>query len=465
MKRLVIPGVIVLAAAAAGWFMGTQSAPDNSPAREGRTLTTRDKVPRGSGVVSAWARRLDSVRKTPATRADEAWAKWAFSVPDAEVPDAIARLDPYADFTALRCLYARWAGFDARAARASFKESKIPRRVRNFSRGMSDVPSPGLINGTMGSYPRGSVATAMLHSMAAQDAEGVKALAQRIAVTGSPESKEFPDVWHLQPFLGEETKDAETVAEAAANAAKAAALREDAPGRHEELRTAVKDWVQKDGAAAGAWLRQLPVNELAKFSPEDILRAFRQGPATDAAMTAAALLEARRAEGRENGRSGEDLRLTVELFRDWAGGDMAAAKQYLEKVGDSDLKATLTGAVAGELVRTDINAALKMLEEVEGDTVKAIVPMMHTWMKNDARAALAWAARIEDAELREKVTGDAASSLAIVDADAALQLAGGITDATVRRQIYKEVRSLMWWNPAGLRALQEQYPGSEWDPQ
>jgi hypothetical protein len=160
--------------------------------------------------------------------------------------------------------------------------------------------------------------------------------------------------------------------------------------------------------------------------------------------------------------SSGSLKSASAAVREWTLADPAAAQKWLSSLPENDLKPALTGAAASALAATDTKAALALINEAGGEQQFAVKGLMAGWVETDARAALDWAGKIEDAFLRDACREIAAASLAASDPALAIETARSITDPAIRGKIHAAVRQNLSWNPAALSDIQARFPGDGW---
>jgi len=160
----------------------------------------------------------------------------------------------------------------------------------------------------------------------------------------------------------------------------------------------------------------------------------------------------------------ESLHDTAASVRDWMTQDASAAKQWLGAQPESELKSLLTGEAAAALARTDVNAAVALLNATPGgDSEFALRSFTNGWMESDARACLAWAGKIPDAATRDLCLTNAALTLSASDPALALTTARTLTDGAARDKVFATVKRSLSWNPAALDDIRARFPGDEWN--
>jgi len=471
MNRALLHFLMASVAAALGWH-GAGVWRDNPPASS--RSVAGERVLQTATPRPAWENQLAAARSAPPARASAVLVQWTFAIQDADVPAAIARLDPYSEIAALRCLYARWARLDPASAWQSFSRSAIPRVVHPLCLLHDDgVFRATTKNNSMYRLPRDEIAAAMIASMQSADMAFAKALAARLRDPDSEEARAVPvrggnRLWpELQRLSG---KPGEVPP--ATQAADANALPE-GPERAGAVRAAAHHWIREDSAAAFAWLRSLPAADLTGFdlTSTSFHQTLSSAAPQDGATAGAALLLSAGVDGADIARAigaprlagnGSSIRAVSAAAFAWAKQDSAAATAWLGELPEGDLKATLAGSVAGAMAQRDVNAAISLLNTTGGDQDLAISTFMHGWVETDARAALHWSERIEDAALRDTTRITAALEIAENDPGLAIETAQTLENPAMRRRVYDQVRSVLSWNPAALAALQLKFPAEEW---
>ena len=471
MNRVLLHFLIAGAAAAGGWYAGSSEAPAASTeAMPGRG--TSASVKSTGRAVSAWTAQLPAVRAVPGAASETAWIKWAMSIPETDIPAAIARLNPKTDFHALRYLYARWTKLDPAAAWASFRRSDIPIEVKHFYQSGSGRTG-GLDSSTLVENPRQLIATRMLASWMTVDPAAARAFGKRLADKTGPEAKDVAvNSYYLDEALGVAPGEVSIPPQEMAAAAAA-----QAPGneRSSAIAEAARKWMDTDPVAACEWLRSLPQEDRSELNSYSVLGNVDAAPPAVRTATRMSLLEARALTAADIASSQnlsrdspfyqwDSLYDTSASVRDWITKDAAAARQWLTAQPDSDLKSLLTGEAAAALVRTDVNAAIALLNGTTGgDQAFALRAFTNGWMESDARACIQWAGKIPDAEARDTCLGSAALSLTVSDPALALTTARTRMDKTARHNVFTAVRQSLSWNPAALEQVQAQFPGDDWN--
>jgi hypothetical protein len=228
-------------------------------------------------------------------------------------------------------------------------------------------------------------------------------------------------------------------------------------------------WLESDPAAACAWIRQLSAGDRNQVATVwEIHGASPQDQATTLTMflneqpLTKKQLERSFSDSSEMLWSSGTLKTASAAVRDWMLTDPAAARKWLASLPENDLKPALTGAAAGALAATDAKAALALVNQAGSEQQFAVKGLMAGWVETDARAALDWAGKIEDAFLRDACREIAAASLAASDPALAIETARSITDPAIRGKIHAAVRQNLSWNPAALSDIQARFPGDGW---
>lgn len=468
MKRLLLHIALAACAAAAGWYFGQPVMPA-AKVEKRKTAAVTIAANIAGRDTQTWAAQLPAVRRMPPSASEPAWIKWGMSVPDAAIPAAIARLNPATDFHALRYLYARWVKLDPAAAWASFRNSDIPGEVLHFYLPDGRETS-GMSGSRLQSNPRELIASRMLASWATVDAAAAKAFAAKLADKGTPEAKDLPvNSYYLREALGGEPSQPSLPPEQAAVAALTQPAGEE---RSCAIAEAAQRWAKTDASAVCAWLRSLPLDDRTELWRFGSMPDLKGAPHADRVPALTALLEARGLPSeslaasqtrRGHDHFHEDLRGTAAAVREWMATDATAARTWLTAQPEGDLKSLLAGEAAAALVRTDVNAAVALLNNTGGDQTFAVRAFVNGWAETDARAALEWAGKIDDAPLRDTSRTTAALQLAGTDPALALETARTVTDPAQRQRVFEAVKQSLSWNPAALGVLQEKFPGDDWN--
>ncbi|HEX2747275.1 MAG TPA: hypothetical protein VHM91_04680 [Verrucomicrobiales bacterium] len=452
---------IAVVTAAIGW---RASLPSPSPMKSGRIRPAAYSVAGTS--ADSWQTELSTVRTVAATSSKTAWIKWAFTVPDADIPAAIARLNPHSDFHALGCLYARWVKLDPSAAWTYFRTQDISKEALIFcgSEGGGRPANMPLSGHALA--PRLQIAEGMVAAWMTVDPTAAQAFAAKLAARESAEAKELAVTsCAFERFANTQTPDPLAPGEAAAAALQLPASQ----NRASLLTNAAVKWLESDPAAACAWIRQLPAGDRNQVATVwEIHGASPQDQATTLTMflneqpLTKKQIERSFSDSSEMLWSSGTLKTASAAVRDWMLTDPAAARKWLASLPENDLKPALTGAAAGALAATDAKAALALVNQAGSERQFAVKGLMAGWVETDARAALDWAGKIEDAFLRDACREIAAASLAASDPALAIETARSITDPAIRGKIHAAVRQNLSWNPAALSDIQARFPGDGW---
>ncbi len=452
---------IAVVTAAIGWRAGLP-LPEPKNSRH---------IPRMAPVVvksltGTWQTELSTVRTVAATAAKTAWIKWTFSVPDADLPTAIAGLNPHSDFLALGCLYERWVKLDPSAAWASFRARDISKGILCFcgSEGGHRPRNMPLSGSALD--PHLQIAVGMVTAWMTVDSAAARAFAAKLAVREGAGAGEFAvQSYAFERFADPSATESPPPGEAAAAAQQLPA----GPQRPSALTSAAVKWLESDPAAACAWIRQLSAEDRNQVAT---VWGVHDASPQDQATTLAMYLNEQSLTKKQIGESFSSVSDTLfypgtvktvsAAVRDWTLADPAAAQKWLSSLPENDIKPVLAGAAASALVITDSTAALALLDQASGEQQFAVKGLMAGWVETDARAALAWAGKIDDPFLRDACREIAATSLAASDPAFAIETAQAITDPAVRRKIHACVRQNLSWNAAALTDLQTRFPGDDW---
>ncbi len=466
---------VAIAAAAAGWLTAVATAP-SPPAQPETPLQSAPAPPRIAAADADWRSQLPTLRTTTGAASECAWIKWAFSMPDDALPAAIAELNPLTDFHPLRCLYARWVKIDPTAAWASFRRSSIPIATKHFHVSTSLRRDSGLAYGSLITNPRSTIAAVMLTAWKSVAEKEAVAFAATLTVAGTPEAKAIPvNSYDMKRLLGEVApppppahKDAATWA-SEVDAAMAGSDRE---SRNKTVNTALGQWMEADPAGASQWLGGLPAEQRSALDLQSLAAVAKHGPPSTLAHTAVLLLgqdwnpedkidhlNSRMITGIHGASisSTDPLVLATRSVAAWTAEAPEAALGFVSSLTDEPLKAVLTGAAAGILLRNDPAGAIALVNGLENHQEAALQGLMRAWVETDARAGLDWATRIEDASLRDACLEQVSKMLVNQDPDLALQAAVGISDKTVRQNVHQMIVSSLTWNPAALARWRDQF--------
>lgn len=483
MKKSLPRIVILLAAAGLGWLAGAflitpgeRARSDSAPAQSGAEAGFGQKARAGPARDPAqrMAAELAIVRAVPGASSETAWVQWAMGIADADIPAVVARLNPLTDLHALRYLYARWTKLEPQAAWASFCQSKIPKSSNHFYLPTENSgPGSGLNSSSLSESPRSLIAVRMLVSWKELDPAGAKALFAKLQDPKSPEATALGvSTASLGNVMENTTPEvAWTSDECAGKAAEAQALPESIH-RTQTLFALMRQWQRADLRAALEWSKQLPEFDRKALEIIRAEAAVTSLPFEERAAFLRSDIEAMGApqntgdfDPQDNTEDGPYARLrpsgqeAESMIRDWAAQNPAAMMLWLNSLPEGKAKSNLTATAAVALVGKDQQAAVSLLNSMEGDQQQALRTFMSGWAASDAAASLAWAEKIPDATTRDNCLATAAASLAGSDPELALKSAQGITDEDLRRRIFDNVENQLSWNPAALADLRRRFPG------
>lgn len=466
------PTLLVLLCGVLGYLAGRPSPP---PFTSHQSVPFTDSAGPLSRSAAPWKTQLAAARLAPASRSERAWIKWAFAVPDAEIPAAVARLNPLADFHALRLLFARWVQLDAASAWKAFDALPIPERNVTW---YGDHEEDGLAMGNSSHLndPRAVIIGRMLHSWHRIEPASAMAYAKKLKAereAGGRDHSGYAE-YQIKQFI-EDNNPSKTAGGNMAAPAEQAVLDLALPASYERkttLRKTLEQWAGQDGEAAARWFLALPEAQRIGLDFELwVDSTFRKSPP---ALKSEILASGLRTLGisRENitaflripkGQEGMHpesyettarLRQSAEALNQWAVKDPAAAQSWLAAQPEDALKSLLSGELAGTLSRTSPSAAIALLKDLPDEQLPtAVVGLTAGWMQKDAAACAAWVAKIGDPETREACQQTMARSIMASDPALALRLSTQITDETVRREIQNTITNGLSWNPAGLEKI------------
>jgi hypothetical protein len=418
---------------------------------------------------SSWRSQLPTLRTNTGAASESAWIKWAFALPDDALSAAIAELNPLTDFHPLRYLYARWVKVDPEAAWASFRRSTIPIVSKHYYIAPSLRRDSGLVYGSLGTNPRSTIATVMLHAWKSVAEKEAVAFATTLTVAGTPESKAIPvNSYELKRILGEVApttppghKDTATWT----SEAEAAMATPDRENRITTLNTALRQWMAVDPESASQWLRDLPHDQRTRLDLQGLAAAVKQAPSSTLAHTAVLLLgddshaEVKMDQLQKQMATGihgdpipsmAPLVLAVRSVSAWTVESPGEALGFVGSITDEPLKAALTGEAAGVLLRHDPGAAIALVNGLGSHQEVALQGLVRAWTEIDARASLDWVAQITDVSLRDACRDQVSRMLVNQDPDLALEAALGISDPHASREVRHLLLSSQAWNPAAL---------------
>ncbi len=471
MKRLGLHLGLVLVMALAGGWLGRRTLPSPPPSAPTRGPAP-PVMPGMSGRTEAWRAQLAAVRAVPGSMSEIAWLKWAFAIPDEDVPAAIAALNPQVDFHALRYLYARWVKRNPAAAWESFRRSAIPAESSQFYPEAGQDSRDNLVYNRMTSSPRSLIAARMVASWIQTDPPAAAAFLRKFEDPTASEIEGIPlrryERQRLEKMVSESDSGGPrpTIIDFAGQWASALAnSAEGAQGR--QLAGTVREWLERDAEAAGRWLLDLPQEQRALLNAQEVhyhLRETAPGTAApllltllhDNASSDEALVEQVHQALTPEAQRAKNLPTTtaIQSLQRWVHEDAPAALAYLDSMADSDFRAVLTGHAAGALVRIDPQAAVALLNEMPGDQALAVPELVRAWTATDAEATLRWVEHIEDPDLRAAGRETALLAWAAADPSRAVELATQSGDPALRANVIDAARQALRWNPAALRRWQ-----------
>jgi hypothetical protein len=421
----------------------------------------------------AWKTQVTTIRKVPASQSETAWVKWAFAIPDQDIPDAIAELNPLTDFHALRVLFSRWATLDAPAAWKSFAALPIP--ITHLSwYGDHENKELSLGGGTLSSRPKPLIAGRMFYSWYRVEPDKSLAYAKKMmaekrsAKAGNSGGGDF----YITQFIQEKSKTALGEAPPVPTAEKLMDLlsQPNSEGKEKSLRESLGKWAEKDANAAARWWLSLSGDKRQAVNPHLLGKAvFQHGDTVLKTEFLAAGLRSITNSAEEistfhqrklspdyfgNEDSTIHFKNTSAALIEWAAKDTAAAHTWLAAQPDDPLKSFLTGEWAGNLARTSPVNAIALLADVPAENLQvAVSGLTSGWMQQDAAACAAWVAKIEDPALRDSCQQNMARSIMASDPALALRLSTQITNDEVRQEIQNQITQGLSWNPAGLEKI------------
>lgn len=478
MKSVIPHFAGAVAAAVTGWFAGGHST-DSAHQGTGTAASSRVTAGVNQGLMAtgAWEAEISSVRAVPGAASETAWIKWAMQIADADIPAAIASLNSLTDFHALRLLYSRWVKLDPEAAWASFRQSKIPAQSTKFY--LPDVREGqgSLGSGLVADNPRSLIAGRMLHSWMATDSAACLAFVSKLEDRKNAEAKEqgiSPYMLNQIKELNQEDKEGPLTSKLA-EAAKQAAGLEGGRADTEKLTGALWKWLKLDPRAACSWIKELPSETRKALNFGNLGYYMSSAPAKLRMETTMSLMEGRASVSaydmnvvlRSLDQSSYDserggIVMAAKSIREWTGEDPVAARAYVNALPAGNLRTLLTGQLAGELVKTDANAAIALVNQVEGEQHYALTGLVNGWVQQDSAACLAWLGKINAPEFTNTSYATVAERLSTAQPMVAVETALKITDLTTRNHSLEQIKSNLNWNPALVNRLAEVHPELGW---
>lgn len=479
MKSLMPYAAAAVAAAVAGWFAGGNSSGLISPEV---AVVAGDKetigVTQRNIATEEWMAALPAVRTVPGSASETAWIQWAMAISDADIPAAVASLNPLSDFKVLGFLYSRWVKLDPQAAWAAFRQSTIPADATNFFLPNIGEDEDAFVSYRLTSHPRDNIVEMMLHAWMATDSAACLAFVKQLEDYHSAVSKEVGAQYYiLERIKASNSGDGQAEARSSlAEAAKQAAAHRGGRVVSDEFCGALLKWLKHDTRAACLWMKELPPETRKELDFNDLEYYMELTPAKLRMETTMALLEGRERLSDQNmmdvSRELEDLQgpgidergifLAAKSIREWAGEDSVAARAYVNALPEGNLRTLLTGQLAGELVKTDANAAIALVNQVEGEQRYALAGLVNGWVQQDSAACLAWLGKINDPEFTNTSYATVAERLSTAQPTVAVETALKITDPAMRRNSLEQIKRNLNWNPALVNRLAEAHPEVGW---
>lgn len=477
-RAFLLTAVLALPAAVLGYFMGKSGSASLS-LRTRQTLTNPSSPP-GAGTgerIAALKISAMKVRSAPASRSEEAWVKWAFAVPDRDLADAVASLNPLTDFHALRVLFSRWVRLDPQAAWKAFEAIPIPDQSTRWYEGGGET-GLSLTSSTLQNGPRGLILGRMLHSWHSSDPAAAvayteKLKAERKPATGSDWSMAN---YEIDRFLKESSSfspgrpDPQSSGEwRDAMSAAAEEMRRDR--RSSSSYDTMRKWASADPESAARWLLAQQTGEsvppettnclqyLSKADPSLRMQLFSAAVRDAGALQKALDILPRTQPGQE-GMNPEfynelkQLHFGMDALKDWMSADPDKAKTWLASQPEGPLKSVLYSQAAAALSQSSPKEAIALLNNVaDADLPAAVTALTNGWAAWDAKACAEWVDQIEDIPVRDASRTAIARQVMGADPAMALRLTLGIADETARTALQKEITSALGWNPGGLRHI------------
>ncbi len=431
MKSLILYGLTALCCGLLGYGLGR---PDQNRSTTRAPLPTPQTGSRPLPESAAWMEQLRQVYQAPASRSREAWLKWAFAVPDADLPAAVARLNPQADFPALKILLTRWVRLDPSAAWKVFHEMPLP----PYSAFGGKEPWPASTQSV-----RPTIAAAMLQAWFSQDPAAARGYAKELKkhkFMGSNHPSDPLD-WKLEELLRPGPRPDSPEGWIMALEASAAT-----PDPYDTEKV-MASWVQEDPDAVCRWMLSKPrapgfstIPMFGRSHPalqSELLARYVRGSWVPTEEIPKALQSSRGEYYREL-HLGQFSRALAQ----WAAMDQPAALAWLAAQPDDAIKPFLAGQIAGVVSQLSPQDAFRLVQDLpEQDMPTAIIGLTNGWMKQDVDACMAWVSKIEDPSLRAIGQVNVARHVLTSDPALALRLSARIADEKPRRQIQERIVS------------------------
>ncbi len=471
MKPVFLHTLMPVLAACGGWWLGAYSftgASGSAPAAlspsTARATAASSDTP---ASALAWKARLASipnVRRLTGTDHEIAWVKWSLQIPDAQVPQAIAALDPRRDFHALRMLYSRWAKLDFPSAWGSLLQSSIP--VKDLSFYLPNDES-GLSSSRLHTRPKDLIALRMIASLKASNPGQAKEFLDAFLKDSKAIEQSGLEGYNLSSLKkGEEQKAQEDPAVAL----------QGATGPDADRRLSY--WLSSDPTAAAAWFKSLPPDKQASFSFSNLswpvskmkgseglpLLLSLQGKDFQISKRLQNVAESSTNAYEHDRTYGNDLPLNAaaHAMRKWAVEDPQAALAYVQKMPANELQSMLLGQLAGQLTATDSTQAIAMINQHPDEHSLAFKGLVTGYAQQHPAECLQWLSQISDPATYQAGLSSAVRQWSKTEPALAVEALTKMQDRTKISQTLSEIKLQLHWNAAELDRLQKLAPQLPW---
>jgi hypothetical protein len=200
-------------------------------------------------------------------------------------------------------------------------------------------------------------------------------------------------------------------------------------------------------------LKNNPSPEAAELRKRLVARWAEEDPPAAAAWAA------------ELAQSPDSRETLLQIAVAWANTDLAAASAWANGLPDEANKQAVLLSLANEAARTEPLTALGLAVTLPPSAARddALVHAISQWAGTDASGAVAWAEKVSDPNLRQRLLGAAAIAAAAQDGRVAANLvtSGLLQDAERDRAIVAVVQRWAQRSPAAAAAWLVQFPDSQ----
>lgn len=123
----------------------------------------------------------------------------------------------------------------------------------------------------------------------------------------------------------------------------------------------------------------------------------------------------------------------TDVLRYWSNSDVTAALEFARKTKDQEIKLELMVLVARSLVKTDPLAAVAIANELQGvGQITALRSVLNDWIEKDVGKAVAWIEKEADENLKLRIIESIGYTLASRDPERLARLAAGLPSGRAR---------------------------------